>query len=415
METHQVYGYRWINLAVASLSGFGMALAFIGPGALVDSVAKEWSVNFSQATLALVLLGGLFSGILGLPAGVASDKWGYKLPLVIGATIATVGLLLRGTASTWNLFLLYNAIAAVGSGFTMSGMGTLVRKWFPMDEIGQANGLSMIMGPVGAGVCMAIAFPLVDAVGWSNMWLILGLIYAVPTVLAWILLKENPPLPPAPLPEMAKRGVFHEARQVMSRTNMLLQLVIVAVIGLVTMAPALIPVAFAAKNIPDNTIGFVLALLNFVGLPAMALIPGWAFRKGLSKTSMAISMFAAGLSFIAIFYLPMTGGNILVAAAMAVVAGLALAAPIPIAMSIAMSQPGVHPGNVGILSGLMMTVMGLGRLVLPPIVGGFVDHVGPAAGAWVLTVVLVIAGFVLVGFVPEEKPVPHPAATGVKG
>jgi hypothetical protein len=37
---------------------------------------------------------------------------------------------------------------------------------------------------------------------------------------------------------------------------------------------------------------------------------------------------------------------------MAIIAGVALAVSIPIAMSIAMCQPGVHPGNVGILSGL---------------------------------------------------------------
>ena len=69
-----------------------------------------------------------------------------------------------------------------------------------------------------------------------------------------------------------------------------------------------------------------------------------------------------------------------------------------------MSQPGVTPGNVGILSGLIMSVMGLGRLVLPPIVGGLVDNVGPAAGAWVLTGILLLAGVVLVLFVPETKP-----------
>jgi predicted MFS family arabinose efflux permease len=265
----------------------------------------------------------------------------------------------------------------------------------------------MVMAPAGAGVGMAMAFPLVDTVGWSNMWLILGIVYAVPTLLAWVLLRENPPLPPAPsMPqtERAKGGIFHEARQVMNRTNILLQLAIVAVMGLVTMAPALMPVAFAAKDVPDSTIGIVLALFNLVALPVMALIPGWAFRNGVSKMSMAMGMFVAGLSFIALFYLPMTDDKVWVAATMATVAGAALAVPIPTAMSVAMNQPGVHTGNAGILSGLMMTAMGFGRLVLPPIVGELVDHVGATAGAWVLTVVLVIAGFVLVGFVPAEEP-----------
>jgi len=410
----QVFKYRWVNLIVIGLLGFGMAFSLMGPAALVNNVAKEWSVSFSQSTLALVLLGGLASGLLGLPAGIASDRWGFKLPLVSGASVASVGLLLRGTAATWNMFLLYNAITAIGVGFTMSGIGTLVRKWFPMDEIGQANGLSMIMAPVGAGVGMAVAFPLVNSIGWSNMWFVLGIVYAVVTILAWILLKENPPLPPAPLPfkqEVTKRGFIQEVKQVMNRTNIILQFVLIATVGLVTMAPVMIPVAFAAKNIPENTVGFVLAIFSFIGLPSMALIPGWAFKKGLGKLSMAICMLLAGLSFLAIFYLPMSVDNLTGVVIMILISGASLSAAIPIVMSMAMSQPGVHPGNVGILSGLIMTIMGLGRLVLPPIVGGLVDNVGPSAGAWVLTIILLLAGLVIVLFVPEDKPLAQEITT----
>ncbi len=419
METkqYQVYGYRWVNLIVLGLSGFGMTFALLGPTVLVDSVAKEWSVSFSQVTLALVLLGGLSAGLLALPAGIASDKWGYKLPLVSGATVASIGLLLRGTASTWNQFLLYNAIAAIGAGFTMSGIGTLIRKWFPMEEFGQANGLSMAMGPVGAGVGTVVAFPLVDAVGWSGMWLIIGFVYAITAVLGWILLRENPPLPPAPLlpqPGAARGRFLHEVKQVMNRTNIVLQFVLIAVTGLVTMAPPLIPVAFVARNIPDNTVGIVLAVFNLVGLPVMALIPGWAVRKGVPKMLMVISVFTAGLSFLAVFYLPMVRGYFSIATLLTIITGAALAAVGPTAMSMAMSQPRVHPGNVGILSGLIVSVTGLGRLVLPSVVGGLVDNVGMEAGAWMLTIMLLFAGTVLVGFVPEEKPVSQPAPAAVE-
>jgi hypothetical protein len=55
-----------------------------------------------------------------------------------------------------------------------------------------------------------------------------------------------------------------------------------------------------------------------------------------------------------------------------------------------------------------MTVMGLGRLILPPVVGGWVDNVGIKAGARVLAIPLFVAGFILLVFIPEEKSVPQP-------
>lgn len=404
---HRIYGYRWVNLLLFALLSFAMAFSIMGPAVLVGSVAGEWSVSFSAASLALVVLGGLFMGVMGLPAGIASNKWGYKLPLMLGATVATAGALLRSTATSWGLFVLYNGIAGLGAGATLSGVGTLVRKWFPLQEIGQANGLSMLAMPMGAAVGMGVAFPLIDALGWSGMWLVLGIIYAVATLLGWVLLRETPGLPSSPEPPQmpqASAGFIHELKQVMNRTNILLQFVVVAVIGLVSMAPALLPVAFAAQNVPAGTSGLVVALFNLAGVPAMALVPGWAFRKGLSKLTMAASMLIAGLGFIAMFYMPLSGGMVWTATVLALIAGAALGAATPVAISIAMTQPGVTPGNVGTLSGVTMSIMGLGRLVLPPIVGWLVDNVGTAAGAWVLTLVLLVAGAVVAIWIAEPKP-----------
>ena len=71
---------------------------------------------------------------------------------MIGTTVASVGLLLRATAGSWTLFLIYNAIAALGVSTTMSGLGALIQNWFPPEEIGQTNGLSMILAPLGSRV-----------------------------------------------------------------------------------------------------------------------------------------------------------------------------------------------------------------------------------------------------------------------
>jgi NNP family nitrate/nitrite transporter-like MFS transporter len=405
LTAYRVYGYRWVNLAVFGLTGFAMGFSVMGPTALVGSVAKEWSVGFSDANMALVVLGGVFGSLLGLPVGRACDRFGYKLPSVIGATVASVGLLLRGTANSWNAFLVYNAIAALGGSATMSGIGTLIRNWFPTQEIGQANGLSMVLAPLGGAAGTYAVFPLIESVGWSRMWLITGIVYAMATLLSWILFKEKPDLPPSPgsLRPVKREGFVRDLKQVMNRTNVLLQIVRIAFTGLLSLAPALLPVVFASRAIPPKGIGIVMGLFNLVGVPAMVVLPGQAFRLGLPKLAMACSMFVAAIAFIAAFYAPISAGSIWLAIALSTVVGTALAVIGPISMSIGMMQPGVNSGNVGTLSGVGSAVMGVGRLVLPPIVGALVDGIGATAGAWLVTVVVLIAGVVTVVLIPEPK------------
>jgi nitrate/nitrite transporter NarK len=280
----------------------------------------------------------------------------------------------------------------------MSGAGTLIRKWFPIDEVGQANGLTSLLNPLGAGVGMLIAFPLIEAFGWSRMWLFIGMVYSLATILGWILLRENPPSPPDSLPPLqveAKRGFILDARQVLNRNNILLLFVLVAAIGLISMGNALLPVVFGAQQIPANTIGIMLSLFNFVAIPAMALVPGWSVRKGMAKSALIGGLFTAGLGFIAIFYLPAVNANIWISMVLVIISGFAIGAIIPTTMSIMMLQPGVNPGNVGIVSGVSMMVMGLGRLLIPLAVGGLVDNGGVVAAAWMLTILLFVAGLIV--------------------
>jgi MFS family permease len=403
---HKVYRYRWVNLAVFGLMGFAMGFSVMGPTALVGSLAEEWSVEFSDANLALVVLGGIFGALLGVPAGRACDRFGYKLPSVIGATVASVGLLLRGTAGSWTAFLVYNAIASLGVSATMAGSGTLVQNWFPPSEIGQANGLSMILAPLGSAVGSYAVFPLIESAGWSRMWWILGIAYAVPTLLSWILYVERPDVPPAPSSArpVGGAGFVQDLKQVMNRTNVLLQVVRIAFTGLLSVAPALLPVLFASRAVPPNTIGVVMGLFNLVGVPAMAWIPGPAFHAGWPKRAMALALLAAAIAFVATFYVPLSAHLIWPAAALSAVVGTALAVIGPLSMSVGMMQPGVNAGNVGTLSGVASTVMGLGRLVLPPIVGALVDGVSATAGAWALAIVVAVAGVVTAISIPESRP-----------
>ena len=88
---------------------------------------------------------------------------------------------------------------------------------------------------------------------------------------------------------------------------------------------------------------------------------------------------------------------------LSLVFGFAMASVMSISMGVGQMQPGVNPGNAGILSGVFLTSIGLGAAVFPSLVGGMVDTTGVMGGAWLLTGLAAVSVIVLALFVPEPK------------
>ena len=74
-----------------------------------------------------------------------------------------------------------------------------------------------------------------------------------------------------------------------------------------------------------------------------------------------------------------------------------------ISMGVGQLQPGVNPGNAGILAGVFLTSIGLGSTVFPPLVGRIVDTAGVLGGAWMLAALAAISIIVLAIFVPGPR------------
>jgi cyanate permease len=64
-------------------------------------------------------------------------------------------------------------------------------------------------------------------------------------------------------------------------------------------------------------------------------------------------------------------------------------------------QPGVNPGNAGILSGVFLTSIGLGGAVFPAVAGTVVERSVPLVSAWLLAAMIALCAVVLALFVIE--------------
>jgi MFS family permease len=335
-------------------------------------------------------------------------KVGFKPPVSIGASLLALGFLLRSTADDYSTFMLYTIVAGLGWGIIWSPVGNLVATWFPGREIGLANSLWPVGFLAGQAFGSLTCIPFLMGFGWSTMWLIYGIIAVVVAVLAWVLLRARPAVPPEPRPPIEPAGLGGGMKQTMNRANVALQYTVFASVGSLAVAPALVPPMLIAKGVAPPLAGIVAGLALVGGMLGSLLVPPVGFRKRCVRPIVLVCAILAPIFFILSFYAPVSAGSVGLVILLSLLFGFTMAPVMGISMGVGQMQPGVNPGNAGILAGVFLTSIGLGAALFPPLVGQIVDVAGVQAGAWMLTGLAAISIVILALFVPEPSVVERP-------
>ena len=157
----------------------GLTLEFTVVGFLFYSFPVFWPYLISELGMTESQLGMVSAfyfipiAILAIVVGRALDKYSVKNFMMIGAVIYAVGLFsLSFINSYWSLLTIYLTILALGS--VMMGnlaVSKLISNWFDKNA-GKALGIAAI-GISFSGVALPlIVDPLLDLVGWRNVYLI---------------------------------------------------------------------------------------------------------------------------------------------------------------------------------------------------------------------------------------------------
>ena len=401
-QEYEIFGYRWVNLVVYMVVTFMAGMGFLATAPLLDIMAHQWAIGLGAASLLMSVI-GLSQLLLSIPAGWMSGRIGFKLPIAIGASLLALGFLLRSTADDYGLVVLYTIIAGLGWGIIWGPVGNLVATWFPGREIGLANSLWPVGFLAGQAFGSLTSIPFFTAFGWSRMWLIYGIIAAVVAVLTWILLRPKPPVPPEPRPPIKAARMGEGVKQTMNRTNIALQYTVFASVGSLAVAPAIVPPMLIAKGVAPPLAGVIAGLALVGGTLGSLLVPPFAFGKRRVRVTMLTCAVLSPIFFIALFYAPVTGGALVVALALSLLFGFTMVPVMAISMGVGQLQPGVNPGNAGILAGVFLSSIGLGATVFPPLVGQIVDVADVLGGAWMLVALAAISIVVLAVFVPEPR------------
>jgi OFA family oxalate/formate antiporter-like MFS transporter len=183
--------HGWVVVAGAfavTFVGFGSAYTF---SAFVESLQKDFAASRGPVSLVFSLAGFLYFG-LGVVSGPLADRWGARRLAVAGMILTGLGLAIASMGrSLTEIYAAYGLGVGLGVGSSYVPALGAVQRWF-VRRRGFASGLAV--SGIGAGtlVMPPLASFFIDALGWREAYLVLGVLAA--TVGAGMaLLIENDP------------------------------------------------------------------------------------------------------------------------------------------------------------------------------------------------------------------------------
>ncbi len=298
-----------INICLGVLYSWSI---FVVP--LIDKYGAE--AGFSRASLTWPFTASIFTfALVMVYAGRLQDRIGPRPVCTIGAVIMGAGFILTAFANSVPLIILtYGVIGGAGVAFGYVTPVVTTIKWFP-DKKGLTAGITVSGFGFGAFVFTPIAVQLIKAVGVSQAFLYLGLIFLVAVgLLAQIL--TNPPAgykpegwtPPAPKPgavKAARDWVATEA--IKTPTFWTLWLAFIGNAGVGLMVISLIAPYAKTLGMSAETAAFMIGFLSIAN-GFGRIIAGW-LSDAMGRTRAMILIFA--VTTVNVFLLPTIAGTTL--------------------------------------------------------------------------------------------------------
>lgn len=187
---------RWLVLAGATIALLcGGALYSFSVFAAPFAQSRGWAI---PAVMFAFGLTSMLAPLSMIGSGILIDRGHTRMLMVLGGVLFGLGHVLAGLASDLALFYLsYGIVAGLGQGIMYSAALSNTLKFFP-DKRGLASGV--ITGGMGAGSMIAapLGRALVDQVGVSRTFVILGVAFALVVAASGLFLVRQCPMGYAP-------------------------------------------------------------------------------------------------------------------------------------------------------------------------------------------------------------------------
>lgn len=353
----------WLLFVYAWVAHYMVRMA-LSP--LLPAVMAEFSLSYSAAGL---LATAFFYAYLAMhvPAGLLGDRWGRKRVLLVGILVGVAGTLLTGLSAGIVMLFLARLLTGLGQGSLFSNDRVIIASYTPKEKMALGQGVSFSGLGLGTTLGLLLAGILGEVVPWRTVFIL----FAVPPLVAALLLWRLIPEPP----RGARVAGLASIRQLVPRPEIwILGATHLTVVYLQFVLAIWAPLLFAEIGVKELGRSAFYASLQGLPAPFGLLLMGWladrVHRRGLHrKAVMALALLAAGLSFAGVGLVVEAGGSPALLAALVVLTSFFFwGAEGPLLATLGERVPA---SLLGTAFGLLNTIGFVGALV------------GPAATGWV--------------------------------
>jgi MFS family permease len=357
-------------------------------GALLPPIIAELDLSYSSAGF---LSTAFFYAYLAMqfPAGFLGDRFGRKRMLVTGVLVGVVASVLTGLAGSFVTLFLARLLTGLSQGMVFSNDRVIIAATTPRERMALGQGISFS----GAGIGTTLGLFLAGVLGGMMPWRGVFLVFALPPLLAALLIWRIVPEPPR---AGAAAGPVWPFRRLLRARD--LWLVAVSEIMPVWVQFVLAiwgPLFFAEIGVTDLGVSAGLASLQGVvapiGLVVSGLLADRLHARGIHrKTAMAAGILLMAASVVVMGLTIQHHGPVWLLTA--AILGASFFMWCSYAPSLAIFG-GVIPAPVlGRAFGIFNTTCFLGAIVGPVVIGGTKDLTGSFAPGLYATAALACLG-----------------------
>jgi len=183
--------YGWIVVGASFIIFaliFGTRYCF---GVFFKSLGNEFGLT-RTATSIIFSIYMMLCPVFAIVAGWILDRYGPRAIVFSMGFFAGLSLLLTSQAtSSWQLFVTYSVILAIGTGPTYSVLMSTISRWFEKKR-GLALGITGSGGGLGTIVLAPFAAYLIAKFDWRTAYIVLGLIVGLGIIPLSVLVRKDP-------------------------------------------------------------------------------------------------------------------------------------------------------------------------------------------------------------------------------
>ena len=399
-------------LGVSYLGIIAIGLPYLGWTVALNDIANDLSLSYAQAGL-LSSMTALTGGISLILGGIATEKIGCKMIILLGLGVGVIGLLAFSMAETYPIAIASRLVCGISVGLLYVGPYTMVLNWFRDSKYtGTAVGTLLTGDGVYSLAALYLCALVLIGFGWRHGLMIEAAVLLVIFVVSLLFLK-NPPTDNEQLGRQALEGIGAQVIHSLRQVNVLTATAYLVVNwGLVSLFSSWMPtILIQNAGWSEAAAGLLVSLLAASGIVTAFLFGRISDKSGRRKKPLVLAGLATSIAM-TVLTLALAFNNYGTVVVMLPVVGMAVYAGVPLAIVLAAeSVPGRLAGisNGVVLGGGFL----LGGFAFPYVLGLVKDLTGSFAGGMLAaTIGTFILGFAIQLFARDSGPNAGPTSPG---